>query len=464
MNVSVRRAGTMLLALILVAAVTLLGSTSVSHAQSTCTKLSTVNMMNLANTPNTIVINSYTEDGPVGSPLQDTLEANATKVYFDIPGGPGFQGSVVVSAAQGLAAIANISCVGFSAGGSYIALSSGAPSVKLPLLFSNNSTFYTTFSVQNTGSNDADVTVEYSDGTSQPAATIKSNSAKVYDQRNEQHNQAIFAGKATSTNGEPIVAAALQENEGSSIIFAYTGFSSEGSLFPVFPLVNTNNSDYTTGIQIQNSGSVATDVTVSYVPSQAGTACTETQTIQPGASNTFALAVFVAGDLTGITSDCTQGEKFIGAASVETNSASQNLVGLVNQFNPVKSVGEAYSGFAVEDATSELLMPLLMDRNSDYWTSFNIQNVGSASTEVTCKVFNSSDASGNPVVDYEVSQNLAPGEALTNLQFGQIAPGYIGSGTCTAADANGKIVGVVNQLDSTNRSGDQLYTYEAISR
>ena len=60
----------------------------------------------------------------------------------------------------------------------------------------------------------------------------------------------------------------------------------------MFPLINANNANYITGLQIPNAGGVASDVTVPYTPAGAGTQCTETQTIQPAASATFALAAF----------------------------------------------------------------------------------------------------------------------------------------------------------------------------
>jgi len=77
-------------------------------------------------------------------------------------------------------------------------------------------------------------------------------------------------------------------------MFAYTGFMA-GSPNPVMPLVNANNNGYVTGIQIQNIGTQPTDVTLSYTPSAAGSACTETQTIPAGQSKTFALAAFANG-------------------------------------------------------------------------------------------------------------------------------------------------------------------------
>lgn len=447
---SLKKVGMIALVFALVFVVAFAASPSVAQAQ--CAKTSSVNMANLESSVASIVITAYNPDGTeAGVPFDDTIPGDSGAVYFPIPNIPaGFSGSLVVSSDRDVAAIANIVCSDFSAGGSYNAGTGGSTSVKLPLLFKDNSGFDTQFSVQNAGASDANVTVNYSDGTSAPVATIPPGAAKVYDQRTETHPDAIFAAEVTS-DGEPILAAALQES--SDIIFAYTGAATAGVTDPVFPLVNANNANYITGVQVQNAGTSDTDVTLSYTPSAAGTACTETQTVPAGDSTTFALAVF-SGNPAGITTTCINGERFIGSAQVTANSTSQLLVGLVNQLLPGTN-GEAYGSFSSDDATNTVVMPLIMDRNSGYFTGINVMNVGSSDATVDCSFTDT---------DYAISESLAPGEALTAIQQGQIADGYIGAGTCTTTgNSAGKIVATVNQLNGA-AAGDQLLVYEGINR
>jgi hypothetical protein len=211
------------------------------------------------------------------------------------------------------------------------------------------------------------------------------------------------------------------------------------------PLVQANNANYHTGIQIQNAGDVATTVTVSYTPSDAGSACTETQTISAGASKTFALNAF-SFDFSPTNTTCVK-EKWVGSAAVSANSANQPLVGIVNQ-TTLADKGSAYNAFDPSTATDKLVMPLIMDRNGGFFTGFNVQNVGSSAT-VTCN-FAGTSASA--------SGTLGNGEALTDVQLNSIANGYVGSATCTAG-AGGAIIGVVNELKFG--AGDLLYTYEA---
>jgi hypothetical protein len=214
------------------------------------------------------------------------------------------------------------------------------------------------------------------------------------------------------------------------------------------PLVNMNNGGYVTGIQIQNIGPSSTDVTVSYTPTYAGTACTETQTIPSGESKTFALYVFYVLDPS-ITSDCTLGETFVGSARVTANSASQELAAVVNQLNPGVS-GEAYGAFDPSLATDTVVLPLIMDRNVDWFTGFNVMNVGSSSTTVDCTFTNTS---------YTASATLGAGEAMTDIQLNNIGDGYTGSATCTAG-SGGQILAVVNEL--LDGADDTFMVYEGI--
>jgi hypothetical protein len=236
---------------------------------------------------------------------------------------------------------------------------------------------------------------------------------------------------------------------GPTTLFDYSGFT-DGSTDVAMPLINANNAGYITGVQIMNLGTTDTQVTVSYTPSLAGTACTETKIVPAGRSETFALRAFALSDP---GENCADGARFIGSARITGNSTNQKLVAIVNQLNIGANKGAAYEGFDPATATSTVVMPLIMDRNSNYWTGFSVTNVGTASTTVTCTF------SGSTRTE---SATLNPGQAMTALQNGVIAPGYVGSATCTAG-ADGKIVGIVNQLN-TVLTGDAFLVYNAFNK
>jgi hypothetical protein len=437
--------------LALVLAVTIgTGSSNVFGQGKQPSYTSGVQFANLENTPATLMLTAYKSDGSSGGTGQYTVDPNGSLTLFPLADvESGFSGAIVLSSDKNGAAIANVLASDFSAGASYVGRSAGATSVRLPLLNKNNSGFDTWFSVQNAGSSPAQVSISYSDGES-ASATVPVGAAQTFFQANETHPGPNFAGTVTSDNNEPLVAAVIQEN--ASIMFAYTGFTNEATTNPVFPLVNANNSGYISGIQIQNAGDQTTDVTLSYTPSAAGTACTETISIAPGASGTFAILAFNPAGNDGINTTCIAGELFVGSAQVTGNSASQNLVGIGNQLKPGAN-GEAYGSFAAANATNSLVMPLIMDRNGGFFTGFNVQNVGAGQANVNCTFTNT---------DYTVSGSLQPGQALTDLQANKIADTYVGSAVCTATPAEAKIVGVVNQLGAS-ASADQFLVYEAIN-
>lgn len=423
-----------------------------------------VQVANLENSDASITLTAYNaSDGNQAGTKSDTIKALGNVTYIQVPGvANGFNGSLVVSSSKKVAAISNIIHPDFSAGGAYVGLSAGSNSVFLPVLMKGNGAFNTWFSVQNAGTADATVQVNYTDGTSSPVTTIKAGAAHVFYQAQENHTLKVFAGTVVNTGAspQPLVAAVIEETP--SIMFAYTGFA-DGTTNPVFPIVNTNNivngRRIASGLQIQNVGSTATDVTLAYTPAGApigaGTACTEKQTIQPGQSNSFALFIFDATATTpaGITSDCSKSAKFVGSAKVTINSANQKLVGVGNQLTSGLN-GEAYGSFDVNAATNKVVMPLIMDRNSGYFTGFSVQNVGTAATTVSCTFTAPSN--------YTISKSLQPGEALFDIENGLIADKYVGSGTCASTDAAAKLVGVVNELSLT-RAGDQLLVYEAVN-
>ena len=394
-----------------------------------------IQVQNLDAGPAAVTLTFYNQDGSTASQTSDTIPGNGSKTYFgtSLPVSSGFSGAAVFSSDKPLAAISNILTNGNASGAAYVGSNAGSTSVNLPLLMQNNSGYNSWFSLQNAGSATAAVTVSYSDGTS-ASASIPVGAARVFNQATENHNAPVFS--ASISSDQPVVAVVVQESAAS--IAAYNGFTG-GSTNPVMPLVNANNAGFVTGIQIQNTGSTSTDVTVTYTSPNAPT-CTETQSIGANASATFALSAFRDGGSCG-------GGRFVGSASVTGNTANHPLAAIVNQVSG--SLFEAYGSFDPASASTTVKMPLIMDRNSGYFTGFSIMNVSSESTTVNCTFTNSS---------VTVSQNLAAGAAFTHIQQNQIAPRYVGSGTCTAG-AN--IVGVVNELSSGGT--DLFFVYEGFN-
>jgi hypothetical protein len=409
-----------------------------------------IQVQNLSATTDANIMVDYYDKatGAIDTSVTDLVPAGGSVTYFPVGASSGFDGSVVISADQPVAAISNIHGDNFSANASYVGASAGSMSVNVPLLMKGNSGFDTWFNVQNTGTSSTTATVMYSDGTTD-SMSISPGAAVTFDQGTDGLNHPkVFSAVVTSDN-EPIAITVVEES--STIMFAYSGFAA-GATNPVMPLVQAYNSGFTSGVQIQNAGGADTTVTVSYTPSLDGTACSETLNVPAGQSVTFALFAF-AGTVPG--EDCAAQTRFIGSAQVTANSGNEPLAIIVNQHNLPSEAGadngEAYGAFDPANASDTVVMPLIMDRNSGYWTGVSVINAGSSTVTVNCTFEGTS---------YTATAILNPGEALADLQNNNISAGYVGSASCTAA--GGSLFGIVNELGPSGNL-DQLFTYEAIN-
>ncbi|MFC2031197.1 hypothetical protein ACFLWA_10760 [Chloroflexota bacterium] len=361
----------------------------------------------------------------------------------------GFNGSVVIESDQPVAAITNVTGGNWNAfDASYVGFDSGAQEVNIPLLHFNNWGWYSWFNVQNVGDSTATVDIVYSDGTSEVIdAQIKPNTSMTFDQALEPHSQAVFA--ATVTSDEPVVVTVMEVAP--DMLLAYNGFTDSHPM-PVMPLVQANNWGYVTGIQIMNTSGPDRLVTVTYTATAAGTDCTQTKNIPANQSATFALTAWDVGDASG-DNNCVNGETFVGSAAV-TDAGAATLVAIANQHNYDTAKGAAYAGFNPDSATDTVSFPLIADRNWEFFTGYNVQNVGTAATTVNCTFSNNGRTVG-PMV-------LQPGEAFTDVQLNLLGNPYVGSSTCTATGGDTSIVGVANYLKSASEA-DTFQTYEGFN-
>lgn len=408
---------------------------------------STIQTYNMSETAANIVLAFYRQDGSLEKTLTDIIERDRSKVYFTLPVNEGFNGSVVISSDQPIAALSNMMNSGLTAGETYVGRNRGSTSLYLPLLMANlDGGFNSWFTLQNTSPTSSAVTVNYSDGIT-TSITLAAHASHNFYQNQEPHTSNLLAAEITSA--EPVVAVAFLEDAAS--LAAYNAFDS-GAAKPVMPLVTANNNSFNTDIQILNTGDAETSVTLSYMPSSVGSGCAETQTIAANQTVTFARDAFEDGS----NSTCTGGERFIGSGYVSANSADQPLAAVVNQRagDTPLTYFASYGSFDPNDATPTVRLPTIMDRNAGFFTSVSVMNVGSAETDVAC-IFTDTT--------YTVTGTLQPNQALTDLQANRIQDGYVGSGKCTAAADDGKIVGVVSQL-KTDATDDQFLVYEGINQ
>jgi len=407
-----------------------------------------------------IVITFYNPDGTEAASVPDTIDPFSSNTYFPLADVPaGFDGSVVIASDVEVAAIVNVLGNDGVYGASYIGFSGGASLVNLPLIMKDNYGISTWFNVQNTGMDPVTVTVAYAPGTCTDTATIQPNASARFDQATDACLAAGFVGAASVDAGTGTVAVSVMQvakTQGPVMasLLAYNGFAT-ASTAPVMPLVTSGWYGSGTGIQIQNTGAVSTTVTLTYSPSTGfpGAVCTEDGVIEAGASTTFGFPLLPAECYT--DGGAGGANAFVGSAQVTANSAAVELVAIVNQVTIGAGNSAAYGAPDPAGATANVTLPLIMDDNYNIFTGFSVANVGTQTTTVTCTFTGTA---------YEVTGEVAPGQALTDVELGAITPGYVGSAVCEAVGGDAKIVAVVNELTAgTPGTYDALLVYEGIN-
>lgn len=445
-----------------------------ANAESYSSYVSGITMTNLSTTTATVTVEyiyggTGANAGTVASSTTEDIAGKAVRDYAAVPVN-NFQGAVVISSSQPIAAMSTITGGGL-ARGSYGGSATGSKSVLLPFLAKNHGSgqWNTFFAVQNIGNGDTTVTVDYSTcaGTANDTKVVKSRSSVIFDQKSTACLPNGISSAVVTSSTEDILAVVDQESLVNNQALVSSGFPS-GSTTPFIPLVNANNPDtkgWRTAITIMNVGNADTTLTLTYKTTTGGS-CTETQTIPQQQSKVFAGNTLIIGPGAGVTTTCTIGAKLVGAAYVANaadNTASQPLVAVVNQDRQFVGAS-AYGGFDPAKATARLVMPLIMDNNGagKWGTSFNVMNIGAGPVYVKCtfagSAYVATSGGALPVNGvFEDLQRTKLGIAKTSSEcLAYSDAGY------TTVDPTAKIIAVVNERALT-AAGDGLLTYEAIN-
>jgi len=436
-----------------------------------------IQVYNLSSELAHIVVSFYNQDGSVAASPGYTIDPNSSITLYPLDVADGFFGSVVIYSDWPVVAVSNITGLGsgYAINASYESSAEGADQVNLPLIMRNNPSarpISTWFNVQNAGTEDAEVQVDYYPlpgigNTDTEYATIKPGASATFDQATNSDLGTRFLGSAviSSTNGVPLVAAATEERTTPSqweTLMAYRGFT-EGSSTIALPLIMANNgaAKLWTGLQIQNMGTISTTITVSYGPNIGGTwnpAGPDVQTdVGPGES------MNVLND--NVT--WSAGNRYLGSATV-TSSNGQPLVAIVNQSGTKSGIyqASAYTGLGPNSATSKVIAPLIMSCNPNcnrLWTGLQVMNVhDTISTTITVTFLPSP---GFAAKTDEIVLDVGPGESANFLQNAGATTNWdgtrwIGAAVITAS-GDTPIVALVNESWKVITSGDgeRLLTY-----
>jgi len=404
-------------------------------------------VQNLGTAAANVSVQLYNPDGSNAGTISESIPANASKTYFPVPNvSPGFQGSAVISADQQIAAILNISGNNFAYSESVLGIAQPANTVRLPLIMRNNSGFSTWFAVQNAGTTQASVTVQFSPnpGTGNsfttPARNVAPGASTIFDQADQSELGNVFIGSAVVTGNQPLAVVVNQTGTGSrKTLLSYSGFAS-GSNDVILPLIQQANAGFFTGISVQNSGTTPATVNIAYGPNLTGGASltNDSTTLQPGGS-----AVFIKNG----------GDRYIGSATVSASGGE--VVVVVNQLS--SNSGTAYEGISSTSATDKVSLPLLMARNGGFFSGVQCRHLGSGPVNITLTYTPNTVGSYNPP---PVTRSVAAGAAFNELQS-TFPERYVGSGVVTTSPAT-PVVCIVNQLNNT-ATDDRFLTYNGVN-
>lgn len=317
----------------------------------------------------------------------------------------------------------------------------------------------TGFQVQNLSASTANISITFyqQNGTALTpfSDTVAANGSKTYSVLNGTNGTpsvpAGFNGSAVISADQPV--AAILNISGNS--FAYGGSASgisAGATKVGLPLIQKNNGGFETWCSIQNAGSAAASVTVTFAPrdSLSGNAhTTAAVTVQPGAATTIDTSQISA-----------LGTKFVGAATV---NSSQPVAAICNQTGlGASKTLLTYDGFGAGSAN--VRVPLVQNGNGAtgnlFSSGISIQNIGTSPTNITVTFSTNTKGSFQPAAI--TFNNVPAGQTKTintaNATNNANAPGfggntaaqrYVGSATITNS-ANQQLVAVVNQIGASS--------------
>jgi len=445
---------------------------------------STVNITNTTNSAGTVTLTYYNPDGSVAATADDDIDPYETKWYVTLPGlTTSFSGSMVISSSVQLGSTSTVIAKNSTgtpfAYASYTGFSTGNTKVYLPLLMDSNYGFNTFYSIQNVSTSPVDVTITYSDGLAIPMVEdLQPNAAIKIDNKTEAHVAKKFSAILDASG--PIAVTVVEWTDVTKYdpLLSFNGFT-DGVTNPIFSMVNQNNYGYWTAIPIQNLGTTDTNVTVTYTPTKAGTACTETITIPAEGQVEFGSYAFVfkynaaTPPYAGMSSTCLRGKTFVGNAVVTGNSADQPLVGIINQTTTIKpgtDKGGTLMGLDKATATSTVVFPDVYQwyGTEKWWSSITISNLSGTTLpigDITCHAVGTGPGG---LVDLTYSNTTELADTAGWIQdlydsYGPMPNGFVGGVICTSA--TGQIAGSSNTLGAgLSAALDSYALYEGINQ
>jgi len=433
-----------------------------ASAQLGATDISSFTVQNVDSETATVTIHFYAEDGSVITPSVlndsqpnpfDLLPGGSFAVYLPaIPDDQLADGrySVVIESSARVVTIANLIGQGdIYFNGSYSGFDGGATSFFMPSIEFNFYGWYSLISVQNVGTDVADVTVTITcdDGTigTLTATDVPVNSANHFDLETTLPSGftsgTVCNGSAEITADQPIVAVDNQSVPAAGNTQSYSGVVS-GSTQVFAPGLYNSYYGWNGSLSIRKLGTGDTTVTVVYDDGDPNSTCDLTD-----AAPACMLYMPVFHPTLG------------SFAATVTNDAGLELVVVVNAANG--SQAQTYNG-VYSGATGAVGIPSTMKLYYGWNTAFACQNVGTVNTTLHVAY------DGYAGDEYDTI-DLAPGDSFERYTPNEafLPDGHESGATITANAAGALIACIVNfnnpgQMETT--VGDWSMSYNAFAK
>jgi hypothetical protein len=348
---------------------------------------------------------------------------------------PGTRGSATVQGGEDVTVLVlNTHQAAPYAADSYTGIAQTAAALRAPLIYLNNSSWQTDFTIYNPHSQADNIQVIY-DAWSGAGCTTGWLSLPANGNFNVNQlgwpncslsSPFIGGARITSQSGRPLAGVAFQWNwvnatQGSRM--SYELFAAGAS--PTYaPLVMRNNSGYYTGIGFQDTSGNAENLTLHYYQ-QDGSLCGTSGPYYVGAHGAYPINPAPPNGI------CVPaGSLYIGGARA-TRGANLSFAGVVNQARSGANTAMSYD--MPPNGARTVIVPLVM-RDRDNWrgkndwiTGFAIQNTAGSAAAVTIQYY----AQGGQPAGASTFSVAAYGVAIVNPAPSNISP-FLGSAVIVA--------------------------------
>lgn len=438
------------------------------------TWVSGVTVANLSAETATVNIKFYKTDGTVALDFAGgTIAGNSAKTWYlpsHVPGlASGFMGSAVVSSDKEIAAIvntqfpsgANPTRVGTSTG-----VNTPAPVIYATQLMREAGGWNSYCAVQNTGSTATNVTYTYynSAGTAVKTGTqpIEAYATYIFDQSADTGLTAgqQYSGKFAADTNHPLAVVCNFYNAGTAAntmqFHSYNGLGEGGQTLYV-PRIVKDYYNYQSGLKVQNIGSEALTVKVTY--NFGGHTYEQTSpAIGPGQAwgPYMGSAAQLPASMAGVSGS--------GSAVIEVISPTANkaIIATVNEDNRVDPAGRGvtYEASLAAEAANTIIFPQVTSEYYGYSSGIQIAKVEAGSSTCTA-----SYSAMGPVTAFSVPFTLTDANPAWS-QFAPAASGMVAgtandnyNGAVTVSCTGAKVIGIANlsfRYDRDPRYGNVL--------